>query len=187
MTMSQSPPIRFRFAPAKAMAALQWMLEQAGSRGCDLHCLLKACYFADKAHLNLHGRPVFGATYRAMRFGPVPLEIYEMLKGEPLHLADLGADSYPWILEGYMVRLREGKNAAPDEDALSTSDWREVKKAFEQSRSMSFDERTAATHGPDWQRANLGIMRYEDMLDEDIPDRAARIAELAENARWLAL
>lgn len=43
----------------------------------DLHAALNACYFADKSQLNEHLQPIFGATYRAMKYGPVPVEIYE--------------------------------------------------------------------------------------------------------------
>lgn len=59
--------IRFRFAPAKARSAVQWMLGEARPEPLDLHTILKTCYFADKAHLNRWGRPVFGARCRAMR------------------------------------------------------------------------------------------------------------------------
>ena len=185
--MNALPPIRFRFAPAKSLAALHWMLREAGSAGADLHRLLKTIYFADKTHLNAHGRPIFGARYRAMRFGPVPIEPYEMLKGEPLYLAELARDSYPWILQGYMARLRDGENAAPDRNELSRSDWEAVEAAFQRASAMTFDQRTAATHGLDWQRADLGIMRYEDMVDDSNPRRAEIIADLAFNGRWLAL
>jgi hypothetical protein len=95
-------PIRFRFAPGKARAAILWMLGQRPKL--DLHTILKTCYFADKEHLNKHRRPIFGATYRAMRFGPVPLEIYELAKGDPIWLPELDADSYPWSPEGHHLR-----------------------------------------------------------------------------------
>jgi len=51
---------------------------------------------------------------------------------------------------------------------------------------MNFTERTAATHGADWQKADLGIMRYEDMLD-DTPEKGAIIEYLQENARFMRL
>lgn len=175
-------PIRFKFAPEKARAAIQWMLAQRP--GIDLHALMKACYFADKKHLNEHGRPVFGATYRAMRFGPVPLEIYEMVKGEALWLADLGADSYPWRLEGYRLYLQ--KNDPPELDTLSESDMRALKYGFQKSITMSFNARTAATHGPDWQAANLGIMRYEDMIEES-PEKPKKVAYLREAAPYIRI
>jgi hypothetical protein len=165
--------IRFRFAPAKALAALQWMLERVP--GVDLHTALKTCYFADRDHLNKHGRPIFGATYRAMRFGPVPLEIYEMAKGEAIWLAELRLDRYPWRLEGY--HLERIGNEGPDLDCLSETDVQELAAAFDLSRQLDFNARTAATHGRDWQEAELGIMRYEDMIDEG-PEKSETVAYL---------
>lgn len=50
---------------------------------------------------------------------------------------------------------------------------------------MSFNERTAATHGPDWQAAELGRMRYEDMIDEDKRERL--LPYLKENAQYMHL
>lgn len=174
--------IRFRFSAAKARAAIHRAVEQCP--GLDLHALLKACYFADRAHLNAHGRPIFGANYRAMKFGPVPVEIYEMAKGEPLWLAELSAERYPWTLEGFRLRLRD--NDPPDLDVLSESENDALTDGLSQSAGMTFNERTAATHGPDWQAAKLGAMRYEDMLDET-PDKAERIAYLREAAPFIRL
>ena len=150
----------------------------------DLHTVLKACYFADKAHLNKYGRPIFGATYRAMRFGPVPVEIYEMAKGEPIWLAELNANHYPWRLDGFRLSLTE--NAEPDLDVLSEFDLEELQLAFAQSRLMNFNERTAATHGPDWQAADLGYMRYEDMIDES-PRKPEMVEYLRETSRFIRL
>lgn len=175
-------PIRFRFSAEKALAAIHVILRK--KRRLELHALLKACYFADKAHLAEHGRPVFGATYRAMRFGPVPLEIYEMAKSEPFWLAELGAQRFPWRLSGYTVELQD--NTEPDVSALSDSDRVAVAHGLEMSMSMTFDERTAATHGPDWQAARLGVMRYEDMLPEGA-DKAEKIAYLREAAPFMRL
>lgn len=174
--------IRFRFNPAKALAAIHWMVGE--QPGLDLHTGLKACYFADKHHLNEYDRPIFGATYRAMRFGPVPLEIYEMMRGEPLWLPETGIDRYPWRLDGY--RLTMAGNAAPDLSILSDTDFEAVETGFRRARSMTFDARTAATHGLDWQRAELGIMNYEDMI-EDSDRKPEIVGYLRENARFMRL
>lgn len=171
-------PLRFRFAPRKALAAIGWMLGKAAPAPLDLHTILKTCYFADRAHLNGYGRPIFGARYRAMRYGPVPVEIYEMLKGEPIWLVEAGTERVPWELRGYRV-VRSG-NVEPDLRVLSPSDREALDRAFELARTMTFDERTAASHGPDWQRAELGWMRYEDMIDEDNPRRAEILEDLEE-------
>jgi uncharacterized phage-associated protein len=174
--------IRFRFSAAKGRAALIWMLREYP--GADLHTVLKTCYFADRAHLNKYGRPIFGATYRAMRFGPVPVEIYEMAKGEPIWLAELDATRYPWRLDGFQLFLEA--NSDPDLDVFSESDLEELNAAFTASRSMTFNERTSATHGPDWQAADLGFMRYEDMID-DSPKKAEIVEQLRETAQFVRL
>lgn len=174
--------LRFRFAPRKALAAIGWMLQKAAPHPLDLHTVLKTCYFADREHLNAYGRPIFGARYRAMRYGPVPVEIYEMLKGEPIWLAELDRERVPWNLEGY--RITSSTNEAWEEPrVLSKSDLQALEAAFSRARSMTFDERTAASHGPDWQKAELGWMRYEDMIDEDNP-RRAEILEDLEDVDW---
>ena len=174
--------IKFKFAAQKAYAAVHWMVAQ--QHAIDLHAALKACYFADKSHLNEHRRPIFGATYRAMRFGPVPLEIYEMMKGEALWLAETGQESFPWELKGF--RLNSIGNEGAELDALSETDVEHLSAGLETSLKMDFNERTAATHGPDWQKANLGTMSYEDMI-EDGPEKAGIVAYLEANARYMRL
>lgn len=176
------PPIRFRFAARKAYAAICWMV--AEKSGVDLHALLKACYFADKDHLNKHERPIFGATYRAMPFGPIPIEIYDMAKCEPLSLADMGIDHFPWKLDGY--KLHPDLNTDVELGDLSASDQELLNNGFQRSNSMTFNQRTADTHGRDWQAARLGIMNYEDMID-DGPHKAALVEHLRREGRFLQL
>ena len=185
-TSAQAPPakatIRFRFSPEKARAALLWMLERGGRL--DLHTILKSCYFADREHLNRFRRPVFGARYRAMRFGPVPLEIYEMAKGEAYWLSELRVERFPWALDGH--HLVRTDNEPADLAVLSESDLEALESGFGRSRALTFDERTAATHGPDWQAARLGRMRYEDMID-DSDDKTELVAYLRATGPFMRL
>lgn len=175
--------IRFKFSAGKALAAIHWMA--AARPGVDLHAMLKACYFADKEHLNANGRPIFGATYKAMKYGPVPVEIYELAKGEPLWLAELGIDRTPWRTDGF--RLSAESNSAPDMDVFSDTDVAALEHGFRKSLEMTFDARTAATHGRDWQAANLGTMAYEDMIEDGAPGKAQLVAYLREAAPIIRL
>lgn len=174
--------IRFKFSVPKALAAIHWMV--AEHHDIDLHAALKACYFADKSHLNEFGKPIFGATYKAMKFGPVPLEIYEMMKGEAIWLAEAGRESFPWQIQGF--RLRHVDNSPADLSPLSDTDIQHLREGVQRSLSMSFNERTAATHGPDWQAADLGYMRYEDMIEEG-EDKGHLIEYLEANSRYMRL
>lgn len=173
----------YRFSPEKAVAAVQFMASQDANL--DLHTAFKACYFSDKSHLNTYHQPIFGAKYRAMKYGPVPLEVYEIIKGESLWLWELGIDEMPWRLNGHRIEATE----APPQSygaVFSESEMEHLQAGFERSRGMSFTARTAATHGPDWQAAEGGMMRYEDMI-EDVPDREGIIEYLQETARHVRL
>lgn len=175
--------IKFKFNPAKALDGIRWMLSQ--KQDLDFHTLLKSAYFADKASLNDRGRPVFGARYRAMNFGPVPLEIYEMLKQEPYWLSELGIDSYPWATTGYHVRSTTDTPVIMD--SFSARDLEALKAGFAHSNGLTFSARTRETHGKDWVNANLGMMHYEDMIDDTRPDKAELIEELTIMGPRLAL
>jgi hypothetical protein len=172
----------YRFSTEKAFAAIHWMVSRG--RDVDLHAALKACYFADKNHLNEHLRPIFGATYRAMKYGPVPIEIYEMMKGEGLWLWEVQADETPWRLNGY--RLTSTSNEPPDMASFAESEMTHLERGFDISTAMNFTARTAATHGRDWQAANGGVMRYEDMVD-DSPQRDEIIRTIEETAPHIKL
>ncbi|WP_314188789.1 Panacea domain-containing protein [Paracoccus yeei] len=173
---------RYRFAAEKALQAVHWMVSQGVP--VDLHAALKTAYFADKSHLNEHLQPIFGATYRAMKFGPVPLEIYEIIKGEALRMWELGREDLPWKLDGYKLRLVSNEPVIMD--AFAQSEIEHLEAAFRRSVRMSFTERTAATHGRDWQAANGGTMSYEDMI-EDRPDAEDAINFIQETARHVRL
>lgn len=177
------PPIRMRFSPRRGLEAIRHMLAWASQDGrgrADLHTLLKACYFADKAHLNAHWRPIFGATYRAMSYGPVPVEIYDMLKAEPLWLAELEIPDMPWRRAGYHIEPTE--NTKPRPHHLSATDLGALEAGFRQARTLSFNARTAASHDRAWERARLGEMSYADMVEDTNPDREAILDTLYEDA-----
>ena len=173
----------YKFAPEKALQAVHWMALEGGER-LDLHAALKACYFADKSHINQYQQPIFGARYRAMKFGPVPLEIYEIIKGESLWLWELNVTALPWELDGYSIRRIS--NQDPDLAVFGESELHHLREGLERSLKMTFTARTAATHGSDWHAANGGIMRYEDMI-EDGPDRDRVISFIQDTASHIRL
>jgi len=172
--------IQFRFNPRKALQAVEWMLATA-NKPVDFHSLLKTVYFADKEMLNAHGRPVFGASYRAMNYGPVPLEVYEMLKCEPYWLSELERDDYPWMRDGYRVQLLPGPNGVRIPDDMSPVEMEFLERAFEKCCRMNFNQRTRETHGMDWvegTRRSGERMAYEDMIARDRPNRDELIEDL---------
>ena len=191
--------ITFRFRPVKALEAASWMLRTAKcdpvdpADRLDLTTILKTCYFADKRALNEIGRPVFGGHYMALELGPVPVEIAEMLRCDPVWLAELAGDGltdYPWETEGCRVFLRPGHDGHEDCGSIAPIDMPLIEEEFAKCRAMTFTQRTRETHGMDWM---LGcdrpgnVMAYEDMISETRPGRDELIEDLQENGRYFAL
>jgi hypothetical protein len=184
MTLLNKLPIyHLCFSSKKAYYALRYMLklaQQNNHSSVNLHILLNACYFAEKRHLNMYWRPVFGATYRAMPYGPVPLEIYEMIKGDPLWLNELGQNNYPWRLEGYHLIATE--NGPLDPRNVSSSDLKVLQYGFTLACKLKLNEHTVETHDLAWHRAKHGYINYADMVDESNPDREAILESLYEDS-----
>lgn len=66
----------FNFKYDKAVQALLYVTKRVH----NLYHIVKVLYFADKIHLSKYGRLIFGEKYIAMKSGPVPQNIYDMLK-----------------------------------------------------------------------------------------------------------
>lgn len=66
----------FSFKYDKALNALLYVTKEVH----NLYNVVKVFYFADKLHLSKYGRFIFGETYIAMKKGPVPSKIYDMIK-----------------------------------------------------------------------------------------------------------
>lgn len=190
------PRIRFSFAPAKAIDAVSWMLrsgEKNGKERLDFYTILKSCYFADKQALAERHLPIFGAEYRAMNYGPVPIEIYEMLKCEPkwlMELAEKNVDTYPWTRQDHFVEMKIKSHNDMEYTSIARAELNIVERAFEKSSTMDFTQRTRETHEEDWlkgTRRPRGLMHYEDMIPEDTPDREELIRDLLEDGFHYAL
>ena len=191
--------ITFRFRPVKVIEAVSWMLRTAKSdptdpaEQLDLTTILKTCYFADKRAINEIGRPVFGGRYMALELGPVPVEIAEMLRCDPVWLAELAGDGltdYPWETEGCGVFLRPGHDGHEDCGSIAPVDMPLIEEEFARCRRTVFTQQTHETHALDWvmgfERPGRS-MDWEDMISETRPDRDAMIADLRENAPYFAL
>lgn len=186
---------RYRFDPRKAIDGITFLLKDETRFDAakplygpiiELRLLLIACYLADKHHLNTHGRPVFGATYRALPSRPHPIEIYEVITGEPLWLAEAGYETTPWRLDHTKLDLIfHSKNPALDN--LSETDKESLLHGLKQALTRDFSPNAAELHGPDWQRARLGEINYLDMVDEDNPNKISIREAIVDSAHLLHL
>ena len=135
--------ICFRFNPQGAVEAVLYIAHR--SKDPTIHHISKLLYFADRQHLERYGRFIFGDTYIAMRDGPVPSGVYDMLKDAR---GDTGLCRYPeaagafTVINGYHVEPRR----VPDLEWLSDSDIECIDEALEQYDDKSYNELTDLSH-----------------------------------------
>ena len=68
----------FRFDPQKALEVILYIAEKIDIK--DIYHIQKTLYFADKEHLENYGRFICGDRYIAMKDGPVPSRVYDIIK-----------------------------------------------------------------------------------------------------------
>lgn len=100
----------FQFNQTKAIEAILYLALKVSDS--DIYGICKLLYLVDKTSLEKYGRFVFGESYYAMKEGPIPSNVYDLLK----QVAK--APVYGIKVEGnQVIPLRN-----PDLDCLSESD-----------------------------------------------------------------
>ncbi len=171
---------RYATKTAKALEAILWLAN--ASQGIDIYHVVKAAFYADKYHLNRYGRPISGDEYYADRYGPLAQCVYGLLTDNPLEMLALE-------LNGPLpFKIQQPWRVIPDREAnlrlLSESDIEALAHGLRQVEGRTFDDLVQMTHNEKaYVEANGGRMKFEDLLDEDDPDRDEKAADLAETAR----
>lgn len=102
--------ITFQFNQTKAVEAILYLAQKVSDS--DIYGICKLLYLVDKTSLEKYGRFIFGESYFAMKEGPTPSNVYDLLKQAAK------APVYGLKLEGnQVIPLRN-----PDLDYLSESD-----------------------------------------------------------------
>lgn len=142
--------------------------------GLSQYQIVEAIFIADVSHLNKYGRPVTFDNYVAMKHGPVPSFIYDLLEKDE-NYREHYKSSPPWSVEAdqqnprvrHYMPLRE-----PDTDRLSASDRRMLDAAVDAARSMTFGAMRDFTHDhPAYEEArelpgNAPRMMWESLYDD---------------------
>ncbi len=139
-----------KFEKEAAISALLYISERV--RHATYHRIAKVMYFADLLHLEKYGRTIFGAEYRAYEFGPVPHQVYGMLKAAE-------KKSEGQSLEGAFRVSRSASSpfvqalASANLDYLSASDIECLDHAIQVWGEKSFPKTTLASHDAAWEQA----------------------------------
>lgn len=157
--------IRYRFDAEKAIEVLLYVAQRCP----DMYTALKVLYFADKRHLARYGRFICGDRYVAMSHGPVPSNIYDLVKyvrGDGFCVTDLPVHE-AFRMEGYsIVPLR-----APRLDLLSESDVECLTSAIEELGHLHFLELQKRSHREQaFQEADRNDFMSVEGIARSLPD-----------------
>ena len=136
--------LRFKMDEGKALAALLYVLRDLAKVSpytVDMHKVFKILYFADKEHLLRFGRPVIGDVYIALKHGPVPSRLYDIVK---LVRDESNAEYMKYFVCCGAHFLKPVQ--APDVDELSESDIECLDKSITEHRLLTFKQLTEKSH-----------------------------------------
>lgn len=151
----------FRFDPDKGLEILLYISNRITNK--NLYWVLKTPYFADKYHLENLGRPVSGDFYNAMKDGPVPSGLYDIVKDVR---DNRRKQMTPKARSAFRV---EGNLIVPLRNAdlsfLSKSEMKVLDRAIAEVGPLSFAKLKRASHDKAYEKADPnGEIDYDEIV-----------------------
>ena len=180
------PRIAFPFSPKKAIAALHFLAGLMSSPRRVEHPMLHfkgvmaVLWIADVRLFQEHHRPVTGTRWRAYPQGPVPIDLFALLRSDPLWLDDLPETHYavPFEVQGDCItrnlRIPFGYDpkkvlSQPDRDALerAVATGKDLKRTGRENalRGEAFQSTPLYADIP-WELLLPPKMRSREVIDE---------------------
>jgi uncharacterized phage-associated protein len=142
----------FTFDEKVAVEAILYIAKR--SKDPTFHHIAKLFYFADLCHLERYGRFICGDRYVAMKHGPVPSGIYDMLKAARDGVGYLHFDEI-----AHAFSVKENRLVVPlrpsNLEWLSDSDIGCLDEAITNYDHLGFDELTRKSHDIAWKSADV--------------------------------
>lgn len=138
-------------------AVLMYIINHSGSDRRDVYSIVKSAYYAQQLHFAKWALPIYDDRIAALRFGPVPSAIYNILRlargeeKERRFLKNRGLD----VAAEAIGFDNENFNAKEEADIryLSQSAIGCLDAAIAKVAAMNFEEIVKDTHGAEWNRA----------------------------------
>ncbi len=147
----------FKFKLDKAIVAMQLLLQMYGGE-VNLHKLFKTLYFAEQKHLVRYGRAIVGDRYIAMKAGPVPSNIYDLVKlirGDNSYFttsnSEIDLKSIFQIHSGHKIKQL---SSYFDKSFLSESDIECLSESFGENKDLNFTKLSEKSHDLAWKNAD---------------------------------
>ena len=141
-------------------AVVLYIIQNSSPERRDVYSIVKTAFYAQQSQLAQSGVPLFKDEICALPFGPVPSDIYHILKiarGDQSEIAFHKTDGLIEIAEaiGFDSEVFFPKEN-PDMDYLSKSDVDAIDSAIKRVAEMSFDDIVKDTHSEEWNRVYNG-------------------------------
>jgi uncharacterized phage-associated protein len=169
-------PLGQRFDPAKAIEAILYVSARVSDP--SFHRISKILYFADKHKLATSGGLVVADEYVAMKHGPVPSAVYNILKlvrGNAQSEIAIAAGAAFQVVDQCRVR----NSRSPNTDYFSRADLGSLDYAISKYGRLSFQQLTDASHDSAWDAADENeFMKLEEIARAtSAPERALASVE----------
>ncbi|MEM9544257.1 MAG: Panacea domain-containing protein [Cyanobacteria bacterium P01_E01_bin.42] len=158
----------FFFNAEKGIEAILYIIEN-GTEPTFLH-ISKVMYFADRKHLEKYGRFICGDRYIAMKKGPVPSGVYDLLKNvkdeNKFHLYSLVPEIFEKANSAFHVEssCRVKPCRSINKNLFSQSDLECLDFSIQEYGHLSADRLTELSHDRAWKQAD----ENDDINIEDI-------------------
>ena len=141
-------------------AVVLYIIQNSSPERRDVYSIVKTAFYAQQSQLAQSGVPLFKDEICALPFGPVPSDIYHILKiarGDQSEIVFHKTDGLIEIAEaiGFDSEVFFPKEN-PDMDYLSKSDVDAIDSAIKRVAEMSFDDIVKDTHSEEWNRVYNG-------------------------------
>ena len=146
----------FRVDTPKAIELIVYIASRAPVS--DLYHVCKILYFADKHHLENYGSLICGDKYIAMKDGPVPSAVYDLLK----NVRDM-REKFPYYADcktAFSVADAKGEHRVtalrePRLNMLSESELKCIDLSIQENGNLGFGELKDKSHDAAYDKAGL--------------------------------
>lgn len=137
-------------------AVVLYIIENSSLERRDVYGIVKTAFYAQQIQFVQSGVPLFKDVIYALPFGPVPSDIYNILKIARGDQQEKSYHEHDGLLDvataiGFESERFFSKEK-PDMDYLSPSDVEAINLAIQKVAAMSFDEIVKDTHSEEWDR-----------------------------------
>jgi hypothetical protein len=157
------------FDAEKAIQAILYIAKRLGVKA-DIYKVLKVIYFADREHLAEWGRFMFGESYLALNYGPVPGGAYNIIR--------FVRDDIPCCSEHTLAKdaFRVDGNlivpfADAQADAFSPSERECLDRQIRACRNLTFNQLKERSHDLAYQRADENGLMSIESIAATLPNR----------------